>query len=130
MRLRRHVFSDGYEVPGDAAQTLRQRVLEALAEGYIYVIEGRCEELPDALASELLFMLQTVDEGDRVRFEFEQTDTGERTASRASEREIIVGSDPEYGHLFAPLRVGRHAEPWSLADNELATRRSRRRDAA
>jgi hypothetical protein len=130
VRLHRHVFSSGYEVPDDPAQTLRHRVLEALAEGYIYVIEGRSAELPDALASELVFMLQTVDEDDRVRFEFEQTDTAERTASRASKREIIDGSDPEYGHLFAQLRVGRRAEPWSLADNELATRRSRRRDAA
>jgi hypothetical protein len=128
--LRRHVFSDGYAVPGDPAQTLRQRVLEALAEGYIYVIEGRGGELSDALSSELVFMLQTVDEDDRVRFEFEQTDTGERTASRASQREIIDAGDPEHGHLFAPLRIGRHAEPWSLADDELAARRSRRRDVA
>lgn len=130
VRLHRHVFSTGYEVPGDPAQTLRQRVLEALAEGYIYVIEGRGEELPDALSSELVFMLQTVDEGDRVRFEFEKTDTGERTASRAAKREIVDGDDPEYGHLFAPLRVGRHAEPRSLAADELAARRSRRHDAA
>lgn len=128
-RVHRHVFSDGYVVEGDPQQTLRQRVLEALAEGYRYVIDGRGDELPPALTSELLFMLQTVDNDDQVRFEFQRGDTGERTASRASEREIIDASDPEYGHLFAPLRTGRTAEPWSLADDELSQRR-RRTDAA
>jgi hypothetical protein len=129
-RVHRHVFSAGYEVEDDPGQTLRQRVLEALAEGYTYVVAGRDHELPPALTSELLFMLQTVDEEDLVRFEFARGESGERTASLASEREIVDSSHPEYGHLFAPLQIGRAAEPWDLAQNELARRRRRRSDAA
>jgi hypothetical protein len=130
VRLQRHVFSDGYEVPNDPVQTLRQRVLEALAEGYVYIVEGRGAELPPPLASELLFMLQTMEDGDRVSFEFEQTEAGERTASRAARHEIIDASDSELGYLFASLAVGRSAEPWSLVRNELAPRQSKRNQAA
>jgi hypothetical protein len=127
--MERHVFSHHYEVGGDPEQTLRQRVLEALAEGYILLVDGRLDQLPQALASELIFMLQTVDDGEQVRFEFQQTPNGERTASRASEREIVGVDDPEHGHLFAPVRLDRSAEPWSLSEDQLAARRRRSRTA-
>jgi hypothetical protein len=124
-RMRLHVFSPAYADPVDPAQTLRQRTLEALAEGYIYLIDGRRDELPEALASDLIFMLQTVDEGQSLRMEFDRTGSGERTATRASKHELIDGADPEHGHLFASMRAGRTPERWSLAEDELGARRRR-----
>ncbi len=123
-RLRRHVMSDEY-LGANEAHTLRLRCLEALAEAYVCLVEGRLETLPQALASELIFMLQTVDEGRTVRFEFEDTPDGERTASRASSRDIIDGDDPAFADLFAPVRC-ENDEPWRMANDELAARRRRR----
>lgn len=128
-RLHRHVFSEHY-VAATPLDTLRERVLEALAEGYSYIVDGRGDELPGALASELTFMLQTVEEGDSVRFDFERTPDGDRTASRVSTREIIDATHPEHGHLFAPVRVDPGAELWELTDDELAPRRRQRDRAA
>lgn len=128
-RLDRHVYSE-YYLADSPETTLRHRVFEALAEGYIEIIEGRIEQLPKALASELMFMLQSMEDGPRVRFEFEQTKNGERSASRASDREIIDASDPELGHLFAPLRTGPNAQDWKLDGDQLAMRRRRRLDVA
>jgi hypothetical protein len=110
-------------------ETLRQRVLEALAEGYIFLVEGRSDELPGPLTSELTFMLQTVEDGENVRFEFQTTPDGERTATRAVKREIIDATHPEHADAFADLRLDRDAEPWNLLDDELSARRRRRRAA-
>ncbi len=123
-RLQRHVFSDFY-TGANANETLRLRVLEALAEGYAYMVDGRLDELPAALSSELTFMLQTVDEGETIRFEFERTPDGDRTSSRLSEREIVDSSDPEEGHSFADMRLDPDATPWDLTSDELAARRRR-----
>jgi hypothetical protein len=128
-RIRRHVYSEHY-TSSTAEGTLRQRALEALAEGYIYLIDGRADELPAALTSELIFMLQTVEDGTKLRFEFEETPDGERTASRVSPREIIDSSDPEHGHLFAPMRLDSDPEAWELVGDELAMRRHKRRRVA
>lgn len=128
-RLRRHVYSDSY-LAGTPDETLCRRVLEALAEGYVYFIDGRMEQLPDALASELAFILQSVEDGDKIRLEFETTPEGERTASRLSKRELVDGTHPEEGHLFASMRLPPDAVPWDLADDEIETRRRRGRPAA
>jgi len=128
-RIRRHVYSE-YYTSSTPERTLRQRALEALAEGYIYLIDGRTDELPAALTSELIFMLQTVEDGTKLRFEFEETPDGERTASRVSPREIIDASDPEHRHLFAPMRLGSDPEAWDLAGDELAMRRHKRHRVA
>ena len=73
-------------------------------------------------------MLQTVDDGETIRFEFERTPDGDRTSSRLSERQIVDSSDPEEGHLFADMRLDPDAAPWDLISDELAARR--RRDSA
>ena len=128
-RLYRHVRSDCYTgvTPED---TLRRRALEALAEGYVYMIDGRMGQLPAALLSELTFILQTVEDGLRIRLEFETTPDGERTSRRVTQREIIDGTDPDEGHLFASTRLDPDAVPWDLCDDELAAARRRRRPAA
>jgi len=128
-RMHRHVFARNYEGPTPEI-TLRQRVLEALAEGYIYLVDGRMDELPQVLSSELTFMLQTVDDGDQVRLEFELTSKGERTASRVSAREIIDGNDPDEGHLFAPMRLESDTAAWDLDEDEISVWRQKRRPAA
>jgi hypothetical protein len=128
-RLRRHVYSECYRA-ATQQETLRCRILEALAEGYVYLLEGRSDELPDALTSELIFILQSVEDGDRIRFEFETTPDGERTASRVSQRELIGGSDPEEGHLYSSMRLVCNAAAWDLVDDQLAQRRRRRSSAA
>lgn len=128
-RVRNHVFSD-YYASEDAAETLRNRVHEALAEGYVELIHGRQESLPPALLSELLFMLQSVEDGDHVRFEFENTPDGPRTSSRVSRHEIIDCTDPDEGHLYASVRMTRDAAAWDLVDDELAAQRKKRRRAA
>jgi hypothetical protein len=126
-QIERHVYAEHYRAK-TAEQTLEQRVHEALAEGYIEIIEGRGDHLPRGLTSELMFMLSTMEDGPRVRFEFERTENGNRTASRASDSEIVDGGDPTYGHLYAPYRLDPDASDWQLDEDELAARRSR--DAA
>lgn len=88
------------------------------------------EQLPHALASELAFMLQSVEDGDKIRFEFETTPDGEQTASRVSQRELIDGTDPEEGHMFASMRLPSDAVAWDLADDQVAVQRRKRRPAA
>jgi hypothetical protein len=126
--IRNHALADHYR-GATAEETLKIRVNEALAEGYMHLISGRGDQLPDALLSELIFILQSVEEGDYIRFEFEDTGDGPRTSSRVSRREIIDASDPDEGHLFADLRVAADAEAWDLAADELSLRRRRRRSA-
>jgi len=128
-RLHRHVYAEHYSGATEE-ETLRQRVLEALAEGYIYVVDGQIDRLPDALASELTFMLQTVEDGNKFRFEFEKTPDGERTASRATGREILDPADPESGHLFADMRLDPSAEAWDLAADQLSVWRRKQRRVA
>lgn len=125
--LGRHVFSAHYVVDGDPDATMRNRVHEALAEGYILLISGRGDELPAVLSSELVFMLQTVDEGGRTRIEFEDADDRDCPSSQAGLNEIVDATDPEYASLFASLELGTKLEPWRLVDNELAERRRLRR---
>jgi hypothetical protein len=115
--MRRHIFLGGYG-------SLRQQVWEALAEGYVWLVDGRIGELPSELASELTFILQTVEEDDSVRFEFQSTPEGDRTASRVSRHKIIDETDPEHGAALAPMRLPPGAEAWDLARNELAARRA------
>jgi hypothetical protein len=61
-------------IPDDATPSERLRVStrEALAEGYVYLINGRATQLPDALREELEFILRTTLERGAVRFEFEE----------------------------------------------------------
>lgn len=55
----------------NARTTMQARVFEALAESYVYLVVGRAEELPSALLSELVFILNSVEEDGRIRFSFE-----------------------------------------------------------
>jgi hypothetical protein len=56
-------------------ETLRAKVLEALADGYVFLVVGRHEELPQDLMSELLFILHAVTENAaEVRYDFGDED--------------------------------------------------------
>jgi hypothetical protein len=57
----------------DPADALRAGVLEALADAYAFVLLGRANELPNALLSELIFILNTVaEDNSRIRFYFDR----------------------------------------------------------
>lgn len=129
-RIAHHVLSDFYIGPTPEV-TMRNRIFEALAEGYVELVEGRFEKLPPALSSELLFMLMTMEEGSHVHLDLEETpDGGFRTASRISPREIVDGGHPGLGSLFAPVQEGHALEEWRLQDDEVAAARRRGRDVA
>jgi len=67
----RHVARSTY-TGVNARTTMRARVFEALAESYVYLVVGRAEELPSTLLSELLFILNSVEEDGHIRFSFER----------------------------------------------------------
>lgn len=123
-----HVRDPGYGDPRESG-TLRSRVHEALAEAYVYLIVGRCGELPAALLSDLLFILTAVsEEGSPLRFNFDE-ETG-RTASFVDPATLLDSSDPDQGDLFAsPSAPGERLEAVELAGDELAPRRRLRRAA-
>jgi len=124
-----HVRNQAYS-EGSDRESLRPRVFEALAEGYVFLVVGRAEELPHQLVSELMFILTTVSEGDgsRIRFDFDR-ETG-RTATRVPPEAIADGRNPEMADLFAP-RPGTDEplEARDLGSDDLARHRRRRRVA-
>lgn len=131
----RHIHDRGYGPDGDP-ETLRQRVFEVLAEAYVYTVVGRSSELPSAVMSDLMFILNTVESDDGIRFEFDE-ETG-RTLSRMSESKLIFPSDPRFGHLLAKRPpAGAELEARELdrpltstaPEDELAKRRARRKAA-
>jgi hypothetical protein len=126
--IARHVSHPDYGDPRNPA-TLRSRVLEALAEGYVYLVVGRVAELPSRLTSDLIFILGTVIEDNaRIRFDFDE-DSG-RTASFVDAESIIDASSAEHGALFAPEpKPGEPLRVIEIGGDELAPRRNTRRAA-
>ncbi|HEX3241345.1 MAG TPA: hypothetical protein VHR18_14555 [Solirubrobacterales bacterium] len=133
--IENHISHRGYGPDGDP-ETLRQRVLEVLAEAYVFTLVGRADELPAAVMSDLMFILTTV-EGDKgIRFEFDE-DTG-RTLSRVEKDRLVFPDDPELGGLLAQRpAAGIELEARELdqpsaavtSEDELARRRTRRKAA-
>jgi hypothetical protein len=131
----RHIRDRGYGPDGDP-ETMRQRVFEVLAEAYVYTVVGRANELPDAVMSDLMFILTTVESDEGIRFEFDE-ETG-RTLSRMCESRLIFPDDPHLGHLLAkrpPPGVVLEARDLDAPtteitdEDELARRRARRKAA-
>lgn len=126
--IEQHIRQRSYG-PDNHPDTLRRRVFEVLAEAYVYLLVGRERELPMTVVSELIFILSTVEEGEKhIRFDFDD-ETG-RTATRISETRLAFPDDPELGHLLAPRpSVGAELEARDLSADDLAVRRSLRRAA-
>jgi hypothetical protein len=133
--IARHIKHRGYGPDGDP-ETLRQRVLEVLAEAYVFVVVGRHAELPSAVMSDLFFILAAVEGDEGIRFEFDE-DTG-RTLSRLCRSELVFPEDPELGGLMASRPAeGEALEARELdaplvqikSEDELAHRRARREAA-
>lgn len=123
-----HINNPAYGDPRDPG-SLRSRVNEALAEGYVYLVVGKADLLPAALTSDLLFILGTVtDDHARIRFDFDE-ETG-RTASFVDPATLLCGSSVDDIGMFAPeSRPGEQLEAFELAGDELGVRRRQRRAA-
>jgi len=63
LEIESHVFLDDYETAGDGRATTHTRVLEAIADGYLWVIAGRASELSYALNKAVFDALPDPDDG-------------------------------------------------------------------
>jgi hypothetical protein len=93
-----HVFSEPYRGRDDA-ETRLQRIYEVLAESYVYWLSDREGEISADVMSELIFILNSVEEDKVVRFDFDQRSG--RTRSRVAASRLILPGDPGVGELLA-----------------------------
>lgn len=85
-----------------SSNTIAVRVLEVLADAYVWVAVDRSHELPHPVLSELLAILCEMggNAAGGPRFHFDEETA--RTATRLDPAEIITADDPDHGHELSP----------------------------